>query len=65
MYRGLDPGDMTPEERAREVAAILAQGYLRLRENGPLPGDSAPKPEGVNHVTSNISNGCASGKSPS
>jgi hypothetical protein len=50
-----DPAAMTPEERTREVAAILATGYLRLRVPGgaPLsprsprkdleePGDQAP-----------------------
>ena len=26
-----DPAAMTPEERLTELAAILAQGYLRLR----------------------------------
>ncbi len=33
-----DPAAMTPEQRRREVAAILARGVLRLRraaENGP------------------------------
>jgi hypothetical protein len=50
-----DPASMTPEERTREVASILATGYLRLRAPGgaPLsprspqkdleePGDQAP-----------------------
>ena len=27
-----DPAQMTPAERRREIAAILAQGVLRLRE---------------------------------
>jgi len=33
-----DPADMTPDQRRREVAAILARGVLRLRrsaENAP------------------------------
>lgn len=55
MQDPLDPASMTPEERHREVAAILATGYLRLRAPGgaPLsprspqrdleePGDHAP-----------------------
>jgi hypothetical protein len=25
-----DPADMTPDERSREVAGLLARGYLRL-----------------------------------
>jgi hypothetical protein len=29
-----DPDEMTPEARLREVAAILAAGYLRLRSGG-------------------------------
>ena len=65
MYGGMDPGEMTPEERVSEVAGILAQGFLRLRRNGPLPGDSAAKSEGANCVTSYLSNGCSSDKSPS
>jgi hypothetical protein len=32
-----DPAAMTPEERTREVAAILATGYLRLRTPGGVP----------------------------
>ncbi len=43
MYGGLDPGEMTPEERAREVAGILAQGFLRLRKNGPFEADPEAK----------------------
>ncbi len=32
MILGIEkPGEVTPEERFREVAAILAVGYLRLR----------------------------------
>jgi hypothetical protein len=31
MQDPLDPAAMTPEERAREVASILAAGYLRHR----------------------------------
>ena len=27
-----DPDRMAPEERVREIAAILAAGYLRLRD---------------------------------
>ena len=31
-----DPEEMTPEERLREIAAILAVGYLRLRSRDPV-----------------------------
>jgi len=41
-----DPATMTPEERAREVAAILAAGYLRRRAIRVLAGPT-PNPEGV------------------
>ena len=42
MQDPFDPALITPEERDREVAAILATGYLRLRRSGtpstpPLP----------------------------
>ena len=39
MQDPFDPASMTPEERDREVAAILATGYLRLRR---LRADSGP-----------------------
>ena len=38
-----DPADITPSERRREVAAILARGVLRLRQCGrtsPPAGES-------------------------
>ena len=37
-----DPACLTPDERRRQVAAILARGILRLRGLPPLPPDSAP-----------------------
>ena len=37
-----DPAAMTPEQRRREVAAILARGVLRLRECQPLAALSHP-----------------------
>ena len=39
-----DPAAMTPEERAREVAALLATGYLRTRAPGGAPL-SPPSPQ--------------------
>lgn len=32
-----DPANMTPEERVTEVAAILAEGVLRLRRRAAVP----------------------------
>jgi hypothetical protein len=40
-----DPANMTPEERVAEVAAILAEGVLRLRRRAAVPavpGDVSP-----------------------
>ena len=31
-----NPNEMTPESRFREIAAILARGYLRRRKNLPV-----------------------------
>ena len=35
-----DPAVMTPSQRRREIAAILARGVLRLRQCGENPPDS-------------------------
>lgn len=35
------PAHLTPDERRRQVAAILARGVLRLRSSGHLPPHSA------------------------
>ena len=38
-----DPANMTPSERRREIAAILARGVLRLRQcarSSPSSGES-------------------------
>jgi hypothetical protein len=34
---------LTPDERLREVASILAAGVLRLRQRAALPTDDARK----------------------
>ncbi len=39
MYHFDDPEEMTPEERFKEVAAILAAGYLRLKKKTPYLPD--------------------------
>jgi hypothetical protein len=40
MRPDIDPARMTPDERLREIAAILAAGILRLRSRAALPADS-------------------------
>ncbi len=35
MYHIDDPAEMTPEERLREVAEILAKGFLRWKRRSP------------------------------
>ena len=41
MYNVKDPEEMTPEERMRELAQILAMGYLRLKRRSPYPAGEA------------------------
>lgn len=57
-----DPAAMTPEERRREIAAILAKGVLRLRRNGEsLPGsrpDRMPEKD-LKKVSYSLDGGCA------
>ena len=36
-----DPANMTPQERLAEVAAIFAEGVLRLRRRAAVPGADA------------------------
>jgi hypothetical protein len=38
----LDPTSLTPDERLRELAALLARGLLRLHERRLLPGADGP-----------------------
>lgn len=39
-----DPAAMTPQERRREIAAILARGVLRLRQAGQTcPGSRSSR----------------------
>ena len=41
-----DPGEMTAAQRLREIAGILAVGYLRLREQRTLlASEAAPSTE--------------------
>jgi hypothetical protein len=37
----LEPGQLTPEERLDEIAAILSTGLLRLRDRAALGGSPA------------------------
>jgi hypothetical protein len=43
MRLDLDPSEMTPDERRREVVCILARGLHRLRDRYAL--DANPVPE--------------------
>ncbi len=45
MQDPLDPAAMTPEERARAVASILAAGYLRHRALRAPAGASPAAPD--------------------
>ena len=43
MHHCSDAARLTPDERLREVASILAIGVLRLRQRASLPTDDAQK----------------------
>jgi hypothetical protein len=43
MHDRADAAPLTPEERFRKVAAILASSVLRLRQRGALPPDETPR----------------------
>ena len=47
MWHSLD--DLNPDERRREIAAILARGILRLHSIRPVPPESADS-EGANQA---------------
>ena len=49
-----NPANMTPEERLAEVAAILAEGVLRLRRRQAVAAPEAPL---IHHVESEESAG--------
>ncbi|MEW6440827.1 MAG: hypothetical protein AB1640_07795 [bacterium] len=57
MYGTDDPGEMAPEARFREVAAILAKGLLRLATQGEVLRHVAKETEAVD--------GSVSSRSPS
>jgi len=44
MYHVDNPEEMSEEERLKEVAAILAKGYLRFKKQLPCPIDSQKLP---------------------
>ncbi len=44
MRPDLDPAQLTPDERRREVAAILAAGLCRLRDRSALDPSAAENP---------------------
>jgi len=41
MHSLYDPDDLTPDQRRREIAAILAEGILRLRRVRQVAPESA------------------------
>lgn len=46
MRPSTDPAELSPEQRRREIATILARGVLRLRKQRLLAGRPAePSPE--------------------
>ena len=47
-----DPGSMTPDDRLAEIAAILAEGVLRLRRRGGIPATSTPPESAGNPLES-------------
>ena len=40
-----EPADMTPAQRRREIAALLARGVLRLRQCAENPNNATEKSE--------------------
>jgi len=44
MHHCDDPAELSPEQRRHELARILAQGVLRLRQRRRLIGQSAAPP---------------------
>ncbi len=46
MYHIDDPAELTAEERMKEVACILAKGFLRMKRRGP-----AGVPEGAKEAS--------------
>ena len=39
LHPDLPPSELTPDQRRRELAALLARGLRRLRDRAALPGD--------------------------
>lgn len=63
MPSSADPAALTPADRARELARLLAAGLRRLRRPLPAP-PPAPASAGQN-VSENSPNGLACGAEPS
>ena len=47
-----DPAAMSPSQRRREIASILAQGVLRVRESASTSANDATSPAGENAAES-------------
>jgi hypothetical protein len=63
MYNLKDPEEMTPEELMRELAQILAQGYLRFRKNTQDLGEGHSNVAAQDGATDNITKSFAMDKS--
>jgi len=60
MLTATNPMDMTPEDRRREIAAILAAGFLRLRcrpAQPPAPPDTCMSPPDLPHAATDAARG--------
>jgi hypothetical protein len=53
-----NPKDMSPEAGMRELAEILAGGFLRVRRRGANSSGNVHEIEGEVSVTDNTTNGC-------
>ena len=63
MYHINNPEEMSPDERLKEVAAILAAGYLRLKKQFFHPVSNASQIEKAPVLTEKTLD-CSANKSP-
>jgi hypothetical protein len=64
MHSLCDPDDLSPDQRRREIAAILAEGILRLRcvrEVAPESADS-PCPDAASEAPEKGLDACATSR---
>jgi hypothetical protein len=58
MTNGMDPGQMTPDERLDEVALLMATGMLRLWRTRPGAEPVAASPRAFSRDSGRNSLGC-------